>query len=136
MARVGVDYVIPKELISVFEVLWQTAMEHAHNQLAEYKQSAALEQETVTKQKINIDLAIVNDRLIKHDEALAEQKKQYEDRLKRVYEEKDNLITACHHLKNEISKLKDANHAASQSVIVNLKRERQLKAIKKSASKS
>jgi hypothetical protein len=28
---------MPKELIFTFEVLWQTAMEHAQNQLAEYK---------------------------------------------------------------------------------------------------
>ncbi|MCW5584132.1 MAG: hypothetical protein KIT56_09735 [Gammaproteobacteria bacterium] len=28
---------MPKELISSFEVLWQTAMEHAQNQLAEHK---------------------------------------------------------------------------------------------------
>ena len=30
---------MPQELISVFEVLWQTAMEQAQNQLVEHKQS-------------------------------------------------------------------------------------------------
>src|SRR5471030_2054412 len=30
---------MPKELIATFEVLWQTAMDHAQNQLAEYKQA-------------------------------------------------------------------------------------------------
>ena len=57
--------------------------------------SATLEQEISNKQKLNIELAIANDRLIKQDEALTAQKNQYEDRLKRVYEEKDNLITSC-----------------------------------------
>src|SRR5580658_1459129 len=79
---------IPKELISAFEVLWQTAMEQAQNQLAEYKQSldterevillkdrdteklihvmtvkitdltASLEQEVTSKQKLDIELAL------------------------------------------------------------------------------
>jgi hypothetical protein len=30
---------MPKELISTFDVLWQTAMEHAQNQLTEYKKA-------------------------------------------------------------------------------------------------
>jgi len=126
---------IPKELISVFEVLWQTAMEHAQNQLTEYKQavesecesalqkereaeksvvhikvkleevSVKLEQEVASNQKLNVELAIANDRLIKQDEALTAQKNQYEDRLKRVYEEKDILITECRHLQDEIKTL-------------------------------
>lgn len=126
---------MPKELISAFEVLWQTAMEHAQNQLAEYKQaveseresalqkeseaeksvadikvkleevSVKLEQEVANNQKLNVALAIANDRLIKQDEALTAQKNQYEDRLKRVYEEKDILITECRHLQDEIKTL-------------------------------
>jgi DNA repair exonuclease SbcCD ATPase subunit len=123
---------MPKELISTFEVLWQTAMEHAQNQLTEYKKAVEneyeitlqkmedaektvaglqlrleeltfkLEHEIAAKQKIAVDLAIINDRLIKQDEALIAQKNQYEDRLKRVYEEKDNLITECQRLQAEI----------------------------------
>ena len=90
---------MPKELISTFEILWQTAMEHAQNQLAEYKKaveseceaalqkeeeavklvtniqlkydelSYKLEQEVANKQKTAVELAIVNDRLIKQSEA-------------------------------------------------------------------
>lgn len=134
---------MPKELISTFEVLWQTAMEHAQNQLAEYKKaveneceaalqkekdaektvaslqlkieelSAQLAQETASKQKLNVELAIVNDRLIKQDETLSLQKNQYEDRLKRAYEEKDNLVTEYHRLQNEIKTLHEK--LASQS---------------------
>lgn len=110
-------------------------MEHAQNQLAEYKKavesecetalqkekeaekayadlelklnevSVALEQGTVSKQKIAVELAIANDRLVKQDEALIGQKNQYEDRLKRIYEEKDNLITDCHRFQIEIKAL-------------------------------
>ena len=126
---------MPKELISTFEVLWQTTMEHAQNQLAEYKKaveaeceaalqkekeaekavdelelklreaSLTLEYETASKQKIAVELAIANDRLIKQDEVITTQKYQYEDRLKRIYEEKDNVVTQCHHLQIEIKTL-------------------------------
>jgi ribosome-interacting GTPase 1 len=86
---------MPKELISAFEVLWQVAMEQAQNQLAEYKQTVereceaalqkerdadkyvtdikqkmaeltiSLEQESSSKQKCNIDLAVTTERFIK-----------------------------------------------------------------------
>jgi hypothetical protein len=84
---------MPKELIASFEVLWHTAMEHAQNQVTEYKKSleskqeaslkiqqaaekavaelnqkmsetaARLENEATEKQKLYIDLAITKDRL-------------------------------------------------------------------------
>ena len=128
---------MPKELISTFEVLWQTAMEQAQNQLAEYKQavdndremilqrerdaekfvadikqkiaeiSATLEQEITTKQKLNIELAVTNERLLKQDDAIAVQKIQYEDRLKRIYEEKDIVIAQCHQLQNDVKSLQE-----------------------------
>lgn len=128
---------MPKELISAFEVLWQTAMEQAQNQLVEYKLvievekesalqkerdaaksvqdikiqinelSLTLEQELAIKQKINIDLAIANERLAKQEAALSKTIKQHEDRLQHVYKEKDQLITECNHLKNEINKLQE-----------------------------
>lgn len=126
---------MPKELISAFEVLWQTAMEHAQNQLAEYKQSlenkramerqkeidaekvvsdlqsklekfaSTLEQETINKQKTVVELAITKDRLIKQTEVLTAQENQYEARLKRTYEEKDHLLTENNHLQKEIKTL-------------------------------
>lgn len=128
---------MPKELISTFEVLWQTAMDHAQNQLAEYKQaiendreltmqkerdaersmldikqkmgdiSALLEQTVADKQKLNIELAITNERLIKQDEIIIAIKNQHEDRLKRVYEEKDIVITQCNQLQNDIKSLQE-----------------------------
>ena len=123
---------MPKELISTFEVLWQTAMEHAHNQLAEYKKAIEIECETIlqkkitaekmvadmqlkmedlstqitqeisNKQKITVELAVVNDRIAKQDEALSIQKNQYDERLKRIYDEKDKLIAEYHSLQIEI----------------------------------
>lgn len=128
---------MPKELISVFEVLWQTAMEQAQGQLAEYKQTldgeretmvevqretekvvtdikqkltesaARLEQEIADKQKLSIELAIANERLIKQEETHVDQKNQYEDRLKRVYEEKDGIIAQCYQIQNEVKLLQE-----------------------------
>lgn len=49
----------------------------------------------------------MNDRLAKQDGVLLDQKNQYEDRLKRAYEEKDGLITQCSQLQNEIKKLQE-----------------------------
>lgn len=128
---------MPKELISAFEVLWQTAMEHAQNHLAEYKKAIecereavaqkeneankaigdfqlkleeltrALGQENTNNQKLSIELAVANDRLLKQDEILTTEKSQYEDRLKRVYEEKDNIVKENHNLQNEINKLQE-----------------------------
>lgn len=127
---------MPKELISAFEVLWQTAIEHAQNQLAEYKEAVeyereaalqkehdaeksvaeikqklveltlVLEQETANKQKLNIELAVINERL-KQNEVFTTQKNQYENRLKYVYEEKNILIARCHELQNEIKSLQE-----------------------------
>jgi hypothetical protein len=61
-----------------------------------------LEQEIADKQKITVELAIANDRLIKQDETLSAQKNQYEDRLKRVYEEKDIILAQHQQYQNEI----------------------------------
>jgi hypothetical protein len=128
---------MPKELISVFEVLWQTAMEQAENQLSEFKQAvvnereaalqkerdtersisdiqlkleetyAHLMQETAGKHKLHVELAVTNDRLAKQDEAISVQKNQYEDRLKRVYDEKDNHIIEYRHLQKEVKSMQE-----------------------------
>jgi hypothetical protein len=128
---------IPSELISPFEVLWQMAMEQAQNQLIEYKKtiesdretmlqvqkeaeryvadlkqkltetSTTLENERVEKQKLNIELAITQDRLEKQDAWLITQKTQQEDRLKRIYEEKDNISVQCCQLQNEVKALQE-----------------------------
>jgi chromosome segregation ATPase len=128
---------MPKELISAFEVLWQVAMEQAQNQLAEYKQTVesecevarqkerdadkyvtdikqkmaeltiALEHESSSRQKCNIDLAVTTERLIKQEEAFVAQKDQYEERLKRVYDEKDRLEIQNQKLHDEVKVLQD-----------------------------
>jgi len=128
---------MPKELISVFEVLWQTAMEQAQNQLAEYKQavdskcqaalhaqqdaekcvidskqkmaelSSTLEQEIADKHKVNTELAVISERLIKQDQAFDSQGNQYEERLKRAYDEKDKLETQYQQLHNEAKILQE-----------------------------
>jgi chromosome segregation ATPase len=123
---------MPKELITSLEVLWQTAMEQAQNQLAAYKQSldneqaviqqaqqdaekgmaelkqkladisTCLENEVTEKQRLLTELAVVNERLEKKDNAFTAQKDHYEVRLKRVYEEKENSVTHNHQLQHEI----------------------------------
>lgn len=128
---------MPKELISTVEVLWHVAMEQAQNELAQYKQTieaeheavlhrerdaeksvldikqklveiyASLEQETVDKQKLNVELAVVNERLVKQDEALTIRKNLYEDRLKNIYEEKDHMVMQCQQLQYEIRALQE-----------------------------
>jgi chromosome segregation ATPase len=136
---------MPKELISAFEVLWQVAIEQAQNQLAEYKQTVeseceaalqkerdadkyvtdikqkmaeltiALEHESVSKQKCNIDLAVTTERLIKQEEAFIAQKDQYEERLKRVYDEKDRLESHNQKLHHQITALQDSFSLKEQS---------------------
>jgi myosin heavy subunit len=128
---------MPQELISVFEVLWQTAMEQAQNQLVEHKQAVdnkyeialrmhqdaekavadlkqqmaenqtQLEYEIAEKQKLGVELAVVNERLEKQQSTITIQKQQYEDRLQRVYEEKDSIITQCCQLQNELKILQE-----------------------------
>ncbi len=128
---------MPQELISVFEVLWQTAMEQAQNQLVEHKQAVdnkreialkmqqysekaiavlkqqmaeigtKLEYETTEKQKLSVELAVLNERLEKQQGIITAQKQQYEDRLQRVYEEKDNITTQSCQLQNELKILQE-----------------------------
>ena len=128
---------MPKELIAAIELLWQTAMEQAQNQLSEYKKtleleheamlnlnqeakktvaefskkitetSTKLEQELLAKQKLDLELALSNDRLEEQKNALSLQKEQYEERLKRIYEEKDQLITKSQLLQDQLKKLQE-----------------------------
>jgi chromosome segregation ATPase len=128
---------LPKELISAFEVLWQTAMEQAQNQFIEYKRtveqgaetalqkaqeaeksvadiqheretlSLVLAQETASKHQLTVELAVANERLIKKEEALSLQKNQYEERQSRLYEEKEGVITKCQQLQDEVKFLQE-----------------------------
>ena len=135
---------MPKELISAFEVLWQTAVEQAQSQLAAYKLtlegereaslqiqrdaektlvdiqqkltsvSSQLEQALAEKQKLNLEIAITQDRLAKHEEAFALQKTQYEDRLQRVYAEKDQVLIQHRQLQSEIKLLQEKLSSQAQ----------------------
>ncbi|MBY0544071.1 MAG: DNA-binding protein [Gammaproteobacteria bacterium] len=128
---------MPKELISAFEVLWQTAMEHAQNQLALQKQM--LDEERATSQQLHIeaekeahrlkqqleayttqlsqanamahqshiDLAILNERLDKQQTASTLLAEQYEARLKRIYAEKDELIIQYQQLQKAMKELQE-----------------------------
>jgi chromosome segregation ATPase len=126
---------MPKELISAIEVLWQTAMEQAENQLAAIKKDLNDQQETIRQEKIatdqviadlklvisdlkqqleekisqiqslNTELAIVQERLAKHPRELAAIKGQHEDRLKLAFEEKNSVIEKSEALQTEITKL-------------------------------
>lgn len=128
---------MPPELISVFEVLWQTAMEQAQNQLVEHKKSIdhkhevavkmqqdsekviadlkqqmettykKLEHELAEKQKLSVELAVIKERLEKQQGSIAVQKQQYEERLRRIYEEKDSVITQGCQLQNELKILRE-----------------------------
>ena len=54
---------MPKELISAFEVLWQTAMEQAQNQLAEYKKAFENEREAILQKERDAEKAIADIKL-------------------------------------------------------------------------
>jgi chromosome segregation ATPase len=64
-------------------------------------------QETADKHKLQVELAVTIDRLAKQDEAISVQKNQYEDRLKRVYDEKDNHIIEYRHLQKEVKSMQE-----------------------------
>jgi myosin heavy subunit len=126
---------MPKELISAFSILWQTAMDQAQCQLAEYKKtlekestsarqiqqdaeklaidlkqqlskmSAQVELEITEKQKAYFELTVANDRLTKREIEINTQKIKYEDRLKRTYAEKDSVISDCQLHQDQIKML-------------------------------
>lgn len=128
---------LPKELISSLEVLWQTAMEQAENQLSAYKESLENEHEKIQQEKqdseknqtalkqqlsdlseqlvseitknqqLTVELALSDDRLAKQDQALADQKQTYEERIARVYAEKDTLLEKEKQFQQEMKLLQE-----------------------------
>lgn len=131
---------MPKELTASFEVLWQTAMEQAQNQLAVYKNllenehnvmlqkqkdaakivedlkhalaeiSAKLDVELSEKQRLNTELAIANERIAKQTELADAERNGYEARLKRAYEAKDALANQQLQYQHEIKNLQEKLH--------------------------
>ena len=110
---------MPKELISAIEVLWQTAMDQATNQLSTVKQELSEAQEklrldrvamekaeldlkktidslqdqdkekNITLQKLQMEIAISQEKLSQLTSENEKFKSQYEARLQRAYHEKD-----------------------------------------------
>jgi DNA repair exonuclease SbcCD ATPase subunit len=128
---------MPKELITTFEVLWQTAMEHAQQQFTVYKtdiedqlelaqldqreqaqkQQAsyekniglmkALEEKDKANQQLNIELSVLHERLEKTDLAHHEREKLAKTTIERLHQDKDNLLHQLQELKNELVTLNE-----------------------------
>lgn len=126
---------MPKELIAAIEVLWQTAMEQAENQLVAIKKDLNHQQEKINQEKLateqtivelksnlsNInqkleekisqiqslqtELAVTRERLATQTEELASVRNQYEIRLKRAFDDKDTLIEKSERLQTQITQL-------------------------------
>lgn len=126
---------MPKELISAIEVLWQTAMDQAVQQLASIKhdlneqqekfrlEKAALEKsdnelkvrlsdalKTVDDKASNIhtlqsEIAVINEKLKYKSEELISVEKRYESLLERAYHEKNTEILKSDNLQSEIAHL-------------------------------
>ena len=128
---------MPKELINTFEVLWQTAMEHAQQQFTAYKtdiedqlelaqldqreqaqkQQASyekniglmktLEEKDKANQQLNVELSVLHERLEKTDLAHHEKEKQAKTTIERLHQDKDNLLHQLQELKNELVALNE-----------------------------
>lgn len=126
---------MPKELISAIEVLWQTAMNQAVQQLASIKhdlneqqekfrlEKAALEKsdnELKTRlsdalkmlddkanqiQALQSEIAVVNEKLTHKAEELINVEKQYESLLERAYHDKNTEILKSGNLQSEMARL-------------------------------
>lgn len=113
---------MPKELIAAIEVLWQTAMEQAANQLAtlkneiteqqeklqhdqaqtekmiaDMKETIATKEQTLAtlsndKQSIQTELALTQERLVTQKQAIEKLEKQHETRLKQTTDEKHTAL--------------------------------------------
>jgi myosin heavy subunit len=123
---------LPKELIASLEVLWQTAMDHAENQLSTYKRALEEEQQRLKQMQIEVEKnqtqlqqqlndiyqqleveknvtqvlrtenAVLLERLTKNESLLAEKKYQYEERIQRIYTEKDTTLSQNSQLQQEL----------------------------------
>lgn len=128
---------IPKELLPAIEVLWQTAMEQATQQLSSIKTDLMEQQEKLRLDKTAIEqalsdlrsrlldaentnenknhqiqtlqtqLAVTQEQLKHQHQEIEILKNQYESRLKRAYDEKNSENEKAEALRLEIIKLKD-----------------------------
>lgn len=123
---------MPKELISVIDVLWQTAMEQAANQLAVTKKALSEQQEKLQQEKplieqklsafqtrlndfqqqleiknaqlhtVQMKCAVLQERCSKQPEEMAALENQHEARLKQAYDEKHAAMEQVKHAQTEI----------------------------------
>jgi chromosome segregation ATPase len=128
---------LPKELIASLEVLWQTAMEHAEKQLSVYKLTLENEQQQFKQMQIEIEKnqaqwqqkleeiyqqldteknvtqtlrtenAVLVEQVAKNESLLVEQKSQYEERLQRVYTERDAIVSQNNQLQQALKALQE-----------------------------
>lgn len=147
---------MPKELISAIEVLWQTAMDQATQQLASIKhdlneqqekfrlEKAALEksdhdlrlrlsdalklidEKTNHIQALQSEIAVTNEKLTNKTEELITIEKQYESLLDRAFHEKNNEILKSENLQKEILHLKQQLSDEIKNHQVRLNEERAL----------
>lgn len=135
---------MPKELISAIEVLWQSAMEQATNQLAITKKSLTEQQENLQYeqqlmaqraadfekrieeyqqnlenkdsqlQTLKTEYAVLQERLVLQLEEIQLLKQQHENRLKQVYDEKHTALEQTIHAQTEVKKLQQQLHEQAE----------------------
>lgn len=145
---------MPKELIAVFEVLWQTAMEHAQNQLcsqketldnerieiqdAQKKAQAQLEaaqqrideltmqlaQQSEASQALKTQLAVAEERLAKQAEMQEVTEKQHEQKAQRYHQERDKLLDEKQGLQTELNQLRADVTKQAESYQASLEKQR------------
>lgn len=126
---------MPKELISVFEVLWQTAIEQAGQQLTSIKEELTTQQENLRTEKqsyekineelrascdsalksveeknlriqtLQMELAVAHEKLKQQSEETLGLKNRLENQLNRAYAEKNQEIEKSEKLQMEITRL-------------------------------
>lgn len=126
---------MPKELISAVEVLWQAAMEQSENQLAAYRTEIDLQHEKIQQEQLQnqqqVDLikeqlsqtlnqlaqktielqalqtnhAVIKNQLEQKDQQISAIQNQYEARLHRSYQEKEEVLEKNLQLHQEIKSL-------------------------------
>lgn len=126
---------MPKELVAAIEVLWQTAMEQANNQLATIKQDLDQREQQMQQEKLSVEtnnnelknrlsemqqrlddknkkvqllhaeLATAQEKVINSATDLASTKQQYELRLNHMADEKYAAIEKTNSLEKELSQL-------------------------------
>ena len=153
---------MPKALVSAIEVLWQTAMEQAAKQLESIKHQLTASQEKLRLDKVAMDtsenelrhrmaeaqkimdnqtaqintlqtaLAVLEEKSKQQTDEHQTIKQQYEARLQREYEEKNNEKRANQQVKAEIVQLK---HQLNETTEKHLRMRNEERALQESSEK-